>query len=1481
MSKAKQILPKTLVQLICETVYDYHLYILDNCVLPKFVYYFTRVYVTMATCLLFTNFHQSGTGLKPLEVFLNLYATELNEQWAMINFVIDMLVFGIMYISIIYFSILYTYRNYLSKFSSYFNVIMVEVIMPFMMLTTGSQIGNNVGLLYANIKNYTIWIYTMISLAWVLLSILCYNVFLSAYIPFIPGRSVAMSSSLQAFELNIITAVRILARGANATPGTNIAIAFRVCIAALLAYGIFMIIFWNIYHSRNYSAFIASVFCAGLVLDIFAIFLKLDWVIRLILFFGIILIGYFVIGFILKSVNKKIMAIFTAIENEEISFEDAYPKINNTYLRHCYEAFKSGHPFMLTFKPLVYGSHNENTNPRIWRFYLRVLAIYNSRIYDLMNASQELKRLGYTDIKTQLFLRGIDHMIEIRSRKISKPCSLVLKNIQANTRSLRSTLVKYWQAIQSGEAGTAYAYGASAQHQMDEIEKSYVSTLTKWPNVPNIYKHYSRFLNYICFNRLKSEIYASAANMSRTVDFAEIQAKAVFPMIPVVLPDVESLLNPAPQQQNQDQAPSMLSSGSVGTDLERNEQEQEELTAQNTLYEMGKSCNVPINRAITIFTVLAFIILFVLGIVLTNILTLQKNDVYETLLQFLSSFTSLLFYTSRPVYRILSIIAEAENISYNTSKVIQMLGADDELDDVVSPFDQITSDISALWDNIDSLERLRSEASAYIGNVSYILTSIKVKTNYLYINKKGAVKNNKNFIPLMSAITTHASFISEFSKDFIANPIPAKKERFFMRMLENNYRIMDVITSLSNYVTDHMLEYTKDFVSTALTMTAVFSAISVLIFPIVLVLLRIQAIQYGHIIQSMHKIPSIVIIQHISELTPKTDDEKNNNAEAKLQIQDSHGIPTLLVSGLSVVCIIVFIAISFINYYMLTRSINKFKVLPYQMKNGALLANHIYDNIANLKRVWAFLNGKKFNADTDYMGTNVFPDTADKIESGIDDALFGVADNLSYGYLLVPSETRQLFFDTEDTNGTSYHDLFVKFGYVFSLEVDVSEMHYITTNALDRQISNKDNDRIAMWIHYNDYHLSTGILDKLVTNTFVDMKNVIESQQAIAIATPVIGFLILTAFLSVFIYYQMQVLRTFRFTIMTLSMLDQKFIQTNERLLDIAAGNFTSDGQSDSIPSHYIECLKESSQDAIIICNKNFDIIESNGPAKQLSSLGANAKNIEDIMGINDELRKAADSSTAIMLNFKKQFKAPNGKMYEMEASATQTNNGEIIIILHRDHANEQLKEERQKTEENLKNLIYRILPHDFREAFQEQPFKTVLFENILILAVKAKNIVIKEEEDDEGIERILTMMDQFNKAVVDASKKSDDCALVKKHNFMSILVFNIKSQKKTMQQPLAMAIDVVKAIKEECDKNQIVISAVAVASKNCIIGIPSLNKATFNIFAPELQTCMTGIDTAGDNELVCHRLDREIPQNLREKVRQGEEFSHIMISDC
>ena len=177
--------------------------------------------------------------------------------------------------------------------------------------------------------------------------------------------------------------------------------------------------------------------------------------------------------------------------------------------------------------------------------------------------------------------------------------------------------------------------------------------------------------------------------------------------------------------------------------------------------------------------------------------------------------------------------------------------------------------------------------------------------------------------------------------------------------------------------------------------------------------------------------------------------------------------------------------------------------------------------------------------------------------------------------------------------------------------------------------------------------------------------------------------------------------------------------------------------------------------------------------------------------------------------------------------------------------------------------------------------FRTVQFENLLVLAIRAKNITFNEDDDDDKLKVTLNKMSIFNKSIINASKSSDDCAIAKKHNMTNFVIFNFKSQKRSMTQPMEQALEIIKQVNSECSSNGISISASVAYAKMCFIGIPSINKAKFNVFFPELGMMLHSLDNSNEDELHCFYLDRDIPQRLREKVRKSDECSLLMIKDC
>ena len=201
---------------------------------------------------------------------------------------------------------------------------------------------------------------------------------------------------------------------------------------------------------------------------------------------------------------------------------------------------------------------------------------------------------------------------------------------------------------------------------------------------------------------------------------------------------------------------------------------------------------------------------------------------------------------------------------------------------------------------------------------------------------------------------------------------------------------------------------------------------------------------------------------------------------------------------------------------------------------------------------------------------------------------------------------------------------------------------------------------------------------------------------------------------------------------------------------------------------------------------------------------------------------------------------------------------------MHRNKKIEVLNKQKAQKEEGLKNIMKRIIPHDMREYFTENPFKPCELENILLLSVRYINFSIDTEEN---IQETLQKMTEYNTAIINASSECDDCRVAKKHNTMTFVLFNVKSQSNQVKCKFPDVIKFAKSVSKQCHEKGIDVGFALTLSKDLIMGSLSHFRSAFNMFSPDITRNYSLSLIAGKDELLIHKLQNEMPKDVLDKI--------------
>ena len=228
-------------------------------------------------------------------------------------------------------------------------------------------------------------------------------------------------------------------------------------------------------------------------------------------------------------------------------------------------------------------------------------------------------------------------------------------------------------------------------------------------------------------------------------------------------------------------------------------------------------------------------------------------------------------------------------------------------------------------------------------------------------------------------------------------------------------------------------------------------------------------------------------------------------------------------------------------------------------------------------------------------------------------------------------------------------------------------------------------------------------------------------------------------------------------------------------------------------------------------------------------------------------------------------FKEDGSNEFKMKVKIFKSSHNDLYFILHRERAMEKLEKEREKKKQAISNITSRIIPHDQRDLFKDQLFRPVAAENVLILSCRFINFEVGTEESVEGT---LDSMTKYNHAIIKASKEIDDCCISKKHNTMTFILFNTKSQKRQLKSSFQDISKFVKEVYADCKEQGISVSFALTFSKNLIMGSLSQNRSQFNLYSPDLYANYTISRCAPDGYVYIQKLLNDLPPSLKEKIQ-------------
>ena len=338
-------------------------------------------------------------------------------------------------------------------------------------------------------------------------------------------------------------------------------------------------------------------------------------------------------------------------------------------------------------------------------------------------------------------------------------------------------------------------------------------------------------------------------------------------------------------------------------------------------------------------------------------------------------------------------------------------------------------------------------------------------------------------------------------------------------------------------------------------------------------------------------------------------------------------------------------------------------------------------------------------------------------------------------------------------------------------------------------------------------------------------------------------------------------------------MLNIDYIQSNEAITSLLAGDLSHIRASIGIDHHFIDGTNQNVNDFIFKINIATEISQPNRKAKRffdrnkisylkdfipLPSEGIELLHSEEkgecsfivnADDINETIQKSIIERKISKSDKKQKNKKEDTKLIQEQIENNKTLAKEfahpmfvtirrvcdddplLIVIVSRDIRKEKLVDSKANKIKELDAIMKRILPHDLRSLYNDE--NTVIWkEKVVLVAIK---MLQTEQYSEETIDNTLNTMTVFNQIVYAAAKNVKDCSIAKKFSTTIFAVFNFVSQEYAYKDIIPQCVQFIKEIKKNCDEKNIQITVSIVPTENIALGRLHKLSTNFNLYAKEM----------------------------------------------
>ena len=1478
----KTFLPSTFLYKFYWTLYSAYIAAIEQSTIPKYVLVFFSYYVTVSTSLSLLPFSDQNFNLNMFRVLVYFISGKQQKEKVPTQFFVYLVIFVLLIASLILSSLFSLKSNRFKHFISNLIIVNLKILVPIFYCFMCSQVGEGFAVLIKDGFDASVLLYTLIILCFTLLLLLTTHLVTNNHVEFVGGITSFFTAKLGTIYYSTIGLMRILAF-LNESDNKIVSIIFSILSFALIIFIGLYCAMTNIFINQDTTISETCTLYGPLFYVLLSSFIELETPIILGLFCISSFIGWLVNHSIIKHHIRRALVNFDDVTSQDTSFNSVYPKLNISFFTDLRNALIQGNEMML--QPEFYErimQEFQSTEEFIIHF-LRIVSIYKSNYVALENAYDDVRR-DTSSITEKLFYVGIERIINTRKSSETKECKRSIKKVKLEIESHKRSLVNYWKSIQDGNFGEVFTLVERCKKEERHITGTFEKLISDYSNCSKVYRQFINYLTKVACNVDLANYYKARLDIVTSCggnlpDDIENKAKEMFILLPYKLKEEKFQIN-LTENPAEMSTSSQHSMGSMSTSLDETEQNEFDMSSQN-IRATCSNIKFTTNNWLTFIMLLSFIATFCIGVVALCSQTMTGLNIYNGLLSFVGTFTSLLISVPKNSYNILSDGLVQRGVLKTKEDEFAVIHATEE---VVKTYDSILSDTVQISNFIDDYVTIIPDSMQYTTDVSSLRRASKCTMN-IYDKSSGVVSVQQGTLGYAAAINELVKDFLHYSSEDFDNNVDFSDEAWFLSSVTNEETICTVFKKFTEYIRSDMMVYADTINSYSITYPTICTVVDVLIVIIGLIFYAKLTKEFNNIAKTLSKIPVVAIIQRCNKLVTNDDDSNEHEAARASKLdsmsQTGEGVSHTITLIIFIIANIIFIIEPWVFGVALNNDDIELRSLPTQAYHISSVAALIYRQSAILKRCIAKANTKAIGVDDSVDLETQYATNLDSLVNAISLLLLGSESGTEYSIITNKYQTSEMFLAGEEevSKDDTEHDFIAKYPVIESIEFFVSEMNYFKSHLTDPDYMKNDNERLLNILHFTDQKLGP-ILAKGDSAVKESANNLVSEKLSAIISFIVLALIVNSICAIVSVTYQSTIIDTVRYSLTTLCMLRADIVQSNDAVSLLLAGDFTTHHNYVIVDQHYVDAIEDSTDAMIFNVDVNANIISMNKAATGFFR-DNKAKSFGEFTEVTPDIQAILVAKTKQMYSIEREFteeiKGANGEpttnKYKMKLDIYKPSLANYaIVIAQRDREKEKFDKLREARNQLIDNIIYRINPHDIRNLYSYET-TMVIVERVIICAVRVLNFELTEETIDKTLE----FTSQFNKANYAASKEASDCVIVKKLGTVIFGICNMRNHNNNFEQVVADMCTYIKSLKRICEEKGIKITTAACSSSKVAVGRLSQKTSNFNIYGLEVEEAYRFVRRGNENEL---RIDQKVFNFLpKDKTRNTLEDKNDV--DC